>query len=114
MHLHEVEKNAGRIRKKRWGTRPLDLDLLAQENCVLPNPETFLRWRNMPLSAQLEETPDEIILPHPRITDRGFVLIPMRDVMPDWVHPVTGETLDQLISALPEGACDGITPLEIP
>ncbi|WP_232820759.1 2-amino-4-hydroxy-6-hydroxymethyldihydropteridine diphosphokinase [Thalassobius sp. I31.1] len=114
MHLHEVEKNAGRIRRKRWGTRPLDLDLLAQENCVLPNPDTFLRWHNLPLSAQLEETPGEIILPHPRITDRGFVLIPMRDVAPDWVHPVTGKTVDELIAALPEGACDGITPLDLP
>ena len=111
IRLHEVEANAGRKRLKRWGIRPLDLDLLAVEKIILPDFETFEFWRNLSLSTQMERAPEEIILPHPRITDRAFVLLPMRDVVPDWVHPVTGQSLETLISALPEGACDGIRPI---
>ncbi len=112
LHLHRVEDNAGRKRVLRWGMRPLDLDLLAVEKIILPDEVTYRYWRNLPLSAQLELAPEEIILPHPRITDRSFVLLPMRDVAPDWIHPVSGETLEELIAALPEGACDDVRPLD--
>ena len=112
-HLHNVEDKSGRIRILRWGTRPLDLDLLAVEKNIIPDAETYNHWRNLSLSTQMERAPDEIILPHPRITDRGFVLLPLRDVAPDWVHPVSGETVDELIGALPPEAIDGVVPIDL-
>jgi 2-amino-4-hydroxy-6-hydroxymethyldihydropteridine diphosphokinase len=51
-----------------------------------------------------------LTLPHPRITTRSFVLVPLRDVAPDWRHPVTGQGLAELLEALP----DRDTPKRLP
>jgi len=99
--LNEIESELGRIRKDRWGARVCDLDLLTCNQEVLPDLETYTFWRGLPLKQQMSDVPTELILPHPRIQDRPFVLIPMRDVAPDWQHPATGETIDDLIDALP-------------
>lgn len=77
--LLEVEKTFGRSRTVQNAARTLDLDLLAYGNEIR------------------EETP---VLPHPRLVDRAFVLRPLQDVAPGWQHPVTGESLESLISAL--------------
>ena len=42
-------------------------------------------------------------LPHPRMAERAFVLVPLRDVAPGWRHPVSGRSVDELIEALPPG-----------
>lgn len=101
LELARIEAELGRVRKDRWGARVCDLDLISYGESVLPNVETFKKWHSLPLEAQMRETPESLILPHPRLQDRAFVLIPMRDVAPDWVHPVTGETLNELIDVLP-------------
>jgi len=65
--LLEIERGAGRERRERWGPRTLDLDLLAYGD---------------------RQTDDaELTLPHPRLTERAFVLAPLADVAPDWVPP---------------------------
>jgi len=102
LEMARIEAELGRERKDRWGARVCDLDLISYGEPVLPDAETFEKWRALPLEAQMRETPEDLILPHPRLQDRAFVLIPMRDVAPDWLHPATGETLDELIDALPE------------
>jgi 2-amino-4-hydroxy-6-hydroxymethyldihydropteridine diphosphokinase len=81
--LHSVETEFGRDRSSesavRNAPRTLDLDLIDYKGLVQPGPP---------------------VLPHPRMRDRSFVLVPLRDVAPDWRHPESGETVDQLIEAL--------------
>lgn len=110
--LHEIEARMGRARVQRWGQRTLDLDLLAVGDTVLPDAETYDTWRDLPLETQLSATPDQLILPHPRMQDRAFVLVPLADVAPDWVHPVSGLTVRQMRDALPAKDLAAVRPLE--
>jgi 2-amino-4-hydroxy-6-hydroxymethyldihydropteridine diphosphokinase len=63
--LHKIEKQFGRdrAREQRWGPRPLDLDMLAYDNVSLQKPE--------------------LTLPHPRLFERAFVLVPLAEIVPD-------------------------------
>lgn len=84
--LHRVEAEFGRAppqerAAKPNAARPLDLDLLAYEELV-------------------REGPEPPILPHPRMAERAFVLLPLREIAPDWRHPASGEPLSTLIEAL--------------
>ncbi|WP_104018478.1 2-amino-4-hydroxy-6-hydroxymethyldihydropteridine diphosphokinase [Roseovarius nitratireducens] len=102
--LHAVEAEFGRGRAARWGARTLDLDLLAIGARVLPDAGTHGRWRALgPLEAQ-GQAPDRLILPHPRMQERAFVLVPLADVAPDWRHPILGQTVREMLAALPEAA----------
>jgi len=109
--LHRIESAHGRTRDTRWGMRTLDLDLLAFGQTVLPDPETHRRWRDLPPALQRSETPDRLLLPHPRLQDRAFVLIPLLDVAPGWTHPLTGRTVAQMTAALPAADRAEVRPL---
>jgi 2-amino-4-hydroxy-6-hydroxymethyldihydropteridine diphosphokinase len=109
--LHAVEARFGRERAQRWGMRTLDIDLLAMGDSVLPDAETQDRWRLLPPEAQVRATPDRLILPHPRVQDRAFVLVPLADVAPDWRHPRTGLTVRQMLAALPPEDREAVKPL---
>ena len=89
--LQEVEVERGRRPKERWGPRPLDLDLLLYDRLVLETPA--------------------LVLPHPRMAWRRFVLEPAADVAGEMVHPTTGWTiarlLDHLNTAVPYVAVAG-------
>jgi 2-amino-4-hydroxy-6-hydroxymethyldihydropteridine diphosphokinase len=52
-----------------------------------------------------------LILPHPRLQDRAFVLVPLADVAPDWVHPRLALTVAQMLAALPPEDVAAVTPL---
>lgn len=101
--LHEVENLFGRVRTIRWGERVLDLDLLDFRGAYIP--ATGKRGAD----AGTGKLP--LALPHPAIRERAFVLLPLRDVAPEWRHPVTGEPVNDLIAALPPESFGGIEAL---
>ena len=80
--LQALEVRAGRWRAEPNAPRPLDLDIIAMGALV-----------------RLASDP---ILPHPRAHERRFVLMPLAEVAPGWVHPVLGRTLQALVAALPD------------
>lgn len=90
----DLERSAGRDRagEPRNGPRTLDLDLLLDGTTVLDRPG--------------------LTLPHPRLRERGFVLIPLAEIAPDAVEPVSGEPVQSLLRRLPSpGRADPIGPL---
>lgn len=87
--LHALEDAAGRVRGAPNAARVLDLDLIDHDGTLR------------------DDTPP--ILPHPRAHERAFVLRPLLDVAPDWVHPRLGLRADAMLAALPP---QGIRPLE--
>ena len=87
--LLEIEKIFGRVRTKKWEARVLDLDLIAYDHVIsLKKP----------------------ILPHPRMHERAFVLRPMSELVPTWVHPIYQKNIGQLLENIKNK--QGIQPLE--
>ena len=109
--LHRIETAFGRNRLTRWGQRTLDLDLIAYDNCVCPDAKSLKAWMNISPDLQKLTAPDQLILPHPRMQDRGFVLVPINDVAPDWRHPVLGQTVADMLAALDPAEISPITAL---
>jgi 2-amino-4-hydroxy-6-hydroxymethyldihydropteridine diphosphokinase len=81
--LHAVEAEFGRERRQVNAPRTLDLDIVD-------------------FAGRVSAPGDSPILPHPRLADRVFVLLPLAEVAPDWRHPVTGAAIGDLIRALPD------------
>lgn len=99
--LHRVEAAFGRRREgARWQARPLDLDLIGAGDLVLPDPATQARWRDLPPDQQALAAPEMLILPHPRLQDRDFVLRPLSEIAPGWRHPLTGLTTVEMLAKL--------------
>lgn len=84
--LRRLEAEAGRQPGERNGPRPLDLDLLLYADLTLDLPE--------------------LVLPHPRLAERRFVLAPLADLRPDLVVPGTGRTVASLLAAAPAARVD--------
>jgi len=111
-HLHAVETQLGRLRAERWGARIIDLDLISFGAVIHPDMTTYETWAALPPEQQVARTPDQMILPHPRIADRGFVLVPLAEIAPRWRHPVTGVSVKDLLEQRPKAEIDAIRPLE--
>jgi len=109
--LHNIETHLGRTRPKRWAARVIDLDLLAMGGVVAPDLAGYTAWQSLPLPAQMQVAPTALILPHPRLQDRAFVLKPLAEIAPDWRHPVLGLTASALLAALPAATRAEIQPL---
>ncbi|MCY4302516.1 MAG: 2-amino-4-hydroxy-6-hydroxymethyldihydropteridine diphosphokinase [Aestuariivita sp.] len=105
--LHQTEAVMGRQRHERWGNRTLDLDLIAAGSSIWPDRHTYLLWRELTLEEQRVRAPQQLVLPHPRMENRAFVLIPLLDIAPEWRHPLSGKTVRDMVDDLPEDAlCD--------
>jgi 2-amino-4-hydroxy-6-hydroxymethyldihydropteridine diphosphokinase len=93
--LHEIEVELGRTRDRINEARVIDLDLLAHGDRVVG-------WPVSPLTDHHAEQARAVTLtlPHPRLHSRAFVLLPLRDVAPDWRHPVSGQGVDAMIKAI--------------
>ncbi len=110
--LHTVEAGMGRRRRERWEQRHIDLDLLAVGADIRPDLPTARVWMQLPPDEQKQKVPQQLILPHPRLHERAFVLVPLAEVAPDWTHPILRRTATQLRDALPQADLDAVTPIE--
>ncbi|MEJ6708960.1 MAG: 2-amino-4-hydroxy-6-hydroxymethyldihydropteridine diphosphokinase [Amylibacter sp.] len=108
--LHGIEAEFGRTRNKRWEARALDLDLIDFGGQVAPDLDVHTKWRDLPLEDQMKHAPEQLILPHPRVQDRPFVLVPLCDVAPNWVHPITGVSVTEMLARFSGDALDEIRP----
>jgi 2-amino-4-hydroxy-6-hydroxymethyldihydropteridine diphosphokinase len=78
--LHAIETEFGRVRQEHWGARTLDLDLLLYEQQIIDTPS--------------------LQLPHPRMNERAFVLIPLVEIAPDWIDPRSAQSIAALCNKL--------------
>jgi 2-amino-4-hydroxy-6-hydroxymethyldihydropteridine diphosphokinase len=74
---HDIEREGGRKERERWGPREIDVDILTYGEISLHE--------------------NDLIIPHPLMGQRPFVLVPLSDIAPDWSHPLTGEFLSDLL-----------------
>jgi 2-amino-4-hydroxy-6-hydroxymethyldihydropteridine diphosphokinase len=86
--LLQIEAQFGRVRRERNGPRTLDLDLLLFDDLVLDSPN--------------------LQIPHPRMTARAFVLVPLAEIAPDWIEPVSGKAIAELVQTVD---CSGVKEL---
>ena len=88
-HLKRLEIVLGREPSFENGPRAIDIDILFYDDLAIENPE--------------------MTLPHPRLHERAFVLVPLADIAPDLVHPVLGKTVAELLQGVDT---TGIQPFE--
>ena len=72
----QIENMLGRVRKERWGSRNIDLDILSYGNEIVDS--------------------EKLKIPHPEMEKRSFVLLPLLELSPDWVHPESGTSIRML------------------
>ncbi|AFY85899.1 MAG: 2-amino-4-hydroxy-6-hydroxymethyldihydropteridine pyrophosphokinase [Chroococcidiopsis cubana SAG 39.79] len=84
--LLATEAKFGRVRQERWGARTLDIDLLLYDDLILDTPN--------------------LTLPHPRMRERAFVLVPLAEIAPNWIDPVSGKAIATLLQAVD---CTGVS-----
>jgi 2-amino-4-hydroxy-6-hydroxymethyldihydropteridine diphosphokinase len=85
-YCQDIESKMGRIRNERWGQRIIDIDILTYDDLIIPQGEN--------------QSGDSLIIPHPLMHLRAFVLVPMLEVKSDLVHPVFKKTISELYDEL--------------
>lgn len=80
----KIEKELGRIRREKWGKRTIDIDILFYDDLVLES--------------------DDLIIPHPLIEKRKFVLVPLNEIATDFIHPVLRKTIGEILLFLQQSS----------
>ena len=80
--LLNIELAMGRIRKEKWGARLIDIDILYFGNFIIQEAE--------------------LTIPHGSLPERKFALVPLAEIFPGWVHPVSGKKLETLLNECPD------------
>jgi 2-amino-4-hydroxy-6-hydroxymethyldihydropteridine diphosphokinase len=75
--LLAIEDKFGRVRHQHWGPRTLDLDLLLYDDLIVDQPN--------------------LQIPHPRMHERAFVLVPLAEIAPTWIEPLSGRTIQDML-----------------
>ncbi len=88
--LLQVEAQFGRVRRERWGPRLLDLDLLLFDDLIVQQPN--------------------LVIPHPRMVERAFVLVPLNDIAPDWIEPVSQKSIAALMQCVDRSGVSRLEP----
>jgi 2-amino-4-hydroxy-6-hydroxymethyldihydropteridine diphosphokinase len=88
--LKQLELEMGRLPSARYGPRLIDMDILFYDDLLLNTPE--------------------LTLPHPRLQERAFVLVPLNDISPDLPHPMLGKTVRELLAELDAAGVDLYAP----
>lgn len=109
--LHAVERDLGRERGRRWAPRACDIDFLAWGDAVRPDRPTITTWMNLAPREQRRRAPTTLLLPHPRLHERAFVLLPLAEVAPDWEHPILRRSVSELAAGLSAEAASGVGAL---
>ncbi len=81
--LAKIEDDAGRARSELNAARTLDLDILSYNDEIIND--------------------EHLTLPHPQMHNRAFVLYPLREIAPNWIHPTLGKSVDEMIGQMPKG-----------
>src|SRR5271157_5263317 len=77
--LKQLEVQLGREQSFHWGPRLIDIDILFYDNLILKS--------------------ESLIIPHPRLHERAFVLVPLAEIAPDFIHPVLKKTIKELLAS---------------
>lgn len=91
--LKQLEAELGRTPSVRFGPRLIDLDLLFYDQVLLDSPE--------------------LLIPHPRLQERAFVLVPLNDLAPEFIHPRLGLSIGQLLGQLPAEEKSKVWPAQV-
>jgi 2-amino-4-hydroxy-6-hydroxymethyldihydropteridine diphosphokinase len=84
--LHSIEAEFGRVRQEVWGARTLDLDLLLYDDLIIDLPT--------------------LQVPHPRMIERAFVLVPLSEIAPNAIEPRSGQSIATLCNQLEHSGAD--------
>ncbi|MDT8283916.1 MAG: 2-amino-4-hydroxy-6-hydroxymethyldihydropteridine diphosphokinase [Thermovirgaceae bacterium] len=91
LKIQSIENELGRIPRFRWGPREIDIDILFMDGLTIND--------------------KDLVLPHPEMHRRAFVLVPLSQVAPQWVHPLLGQNIGELAAQVPKIAIVRITNL---
>jgi 2-amino-4-hydroxy-6-hydroxymethyldihydropteridine diphosphokinase len=95
LHLAKsIETEMGRQPTHRWGPRLIDIDILFYDKLVIED--------------------EGLIIPHPRLVERAFVLAPLADIIPDFRHPQTGETVQEMLDRVDTSGVDRLFEMPFP
>lgn len=81
-NIQGIEKKMGRVREEKWGSRLIDIDILFYDNRIIHT--------------------STLIVPHPLIPNRRFVLAPLQEIAPDFRHPLLQKTISELLTETPD------------
>lgn len=108
--LHDVEATFRRQRKRAWQARSLDLDILDFGGVVHPGVQDWARTQSRPwpnrlaLRSSFLKAARHTTVPHVRLHQRGFVVLPLLELCPNWLHPIYNTTVSHLARSIDRGS----------